>query len=898
MSKKTIDKKIDAFIEEKITTEKLEDIIGERFGRYSKYIIQDRALPDARDGLKPVQRRILYAMYKMGMFNDKPFKKSARIAGEVMGKYHPHGDSSIYDAMVRMSQSFKVGVTLIEMHGNNGSIDGDSAAAMRYTEARLSKEAEYLIADIDKRTVPFIPNFDDEELEPTVLPAKFPNLLVNGANGISAGYATKIPPHNLKEVIKATIERIDKPDLTIDRLMKIIPGPDFPTGGIVQGKEGIKQAFETGSGKVIIRSKTSFETFNKDQTRIVINEIPYEVNKAELVKSIDLLRIDKKLEDIQEVRDESDREGLRISIELKKDANPDICLAYLLKNTDLQVNYNYNMVAIHHQRPVQMGVIEIIDAYINHQKEVITNRSNFDLDKAEKRLHIVSGLIKMVDVIDEVIHIIRQSKNKQTSKENIIKKFGFSELQAEAIVTLQLYRLSSTDINLLIKESNELEEKIEWLKQVLSDEQMLLGVIKKELKEVSSKVGTPRKTVIEEEIETIKIEKADLISDERVRVGVTKDGYIKRSNLRSYTASKQPGLKDQDGMLFDQEVSTKDVLLMFTTLGNYIYLPVFELEEMKWKDLGAFINNIVPIEKNEFIIKIYAISNFNVDTNVLLTTEQGRIKQTKLMDFEVSRYSKTIRAMKIQENDELTSVDLYTKNNIIVFTKEGKALRFHQNDVPVYGTQSNGISSVKLDPTDKVVKAIYAKSSDDILILTSLGNIKRDKVDNIPMSKRLKATTELIKLRKRNPHFIRDVSRVSIEQFKENVDVLVTAKQGSLLLKIEDLKSNAEYGKPFLDTAVYGKSLFITLNPASAEADDEELIEKGSVVLTTPKKQPVVKTPKPKKIVETKEEPAKTVEISTPVVSESKETADLEHTDDKKIHIKKLSLFEDDDWKE
>ncbi|MDY0209944.1 MAG: DNA topoisomerase IV subunit A [Acholeplasma sp.] len=897
MSKKTIDKKIDAFIEEKITTERLEDIIGERFGRYSKYIIQDRALPDARDGLKPVQRRILYAMYKMGMFNDKPFKKSARIAGEVMGKYHPHGDSSIYEAMVRMSQNFKVGVTLIEMHGNNGSIDGDSAAAMRYTEARLSKEAEYLIADIDKRTVPFIPNFDDEELEPTVLPAKFPNLLVNGANGISAGYATKIPPHNLKEVIKATIERIDKPDLSIDRIMKIILGPDFPTGGIVQGKEGIRQAFEKGSGKVIVRSKTYFEPFNKDQVRIVVSEIPYEVNKAELVKSIDLLRIDKKLEDLQEVRDESDREGLRISIELKKDANPEVCLAYLLKNTDLQVNFNYNMVAIHHQRPVQMGILDIIDAYINHQKEVITNRSNYELDKAEKRLHIVSGLIKMVDVIDEVIKIIRQSKNKQSSKDNIIKSFGFSELQAEAIVTLQLYRLSSTDINALIKEANELEERITWLKQVLSDEQMLLSVIKKELKEVSNKVGTPRKTMIEEAIETIKIEKADLISDEQVRVGVTKDGYIKRSNLRSYIASRQPGLKEQDGMLFDQEVSTKDTLLMFTTLGNYIYLPVFELEEMKWKDLGAFINNIVPIEKNELIIRIFAISNFKVDTQLLLVTEQGRIKQTKLIDFEVSRYSKTIRAMKIQEGDELASVDFETKNNIIVFTKEGNALRFHQTDVPVYGTQSNGILSVKLNSTDKVVKAIYAKSSDDIVILTSLGNIKRDKVENLPISKRLRAMTEVIKLRKRNPHHIRDVSRISIEQYKENVDVLVTAKLGSVSLKAEDIKSSAEYGKPFVDSNTYGKSLFITINKASFEENDIEIIEKGETELVIkPKKD------KPKKIKEvlvekTLESPKETITVSNDKASEVN-TLETSMTEDKKIHIKKLSLFEDDDWKE
>jgi topoisomerase-4 subunit A len=927
MSKKTIDQKLDAFIEEKIKTERLEDIIGERFGRYSKYIIQDRALPDARDGLKPVQRRILYAMYKMGMFNDKPYKKSARIAGEVMGKYHPHGDSSIYEAMVRMSQYFKMGVMLIDMHGNNGSIDGDSAAAMRYTEARLSKEAEYLIADIDKRTVPFIPNFDDEELEPTVLPSKFPNLLVNGANGISAGYATKIPPHNLKEIIKATIERIDKPDMTIDRLLKIVSGPDFPTGGIVQGKDGIRQAFETGSGKVIVRSRTTFETFNKDQIRIVVTEIPFEVNKSELVKSIDMLRIDKKLEDLQEVRDESDREGLRISIELKKDANPDVCLAYLLKNTDLQVNYNYNMVAIHHQRPVQMGVIDILDAYINHQKEVITNRSNFDLDKAERRSHIVSGLIKMVDVIDEVVHIIRHSKNKQNSKDNIIKQFGFTELQAEAIVMLQLYRLSSTDIDALIKESNELDERIVWLKQVLSDEQMLLSVIKKELKEVSNKVGTDRKTEVVEEIETIKIEKADLIQEERVRVGVTKDGYIKRSNLRSYSASKQPGLKDQDGMLFDQEVSTKDTLLMFTTQGNYLYMPVYELEETKWKDLGAFINNIIPIDKNEFIIKIMAISDFNIDTNLLLVTESGQIKQTNLKDFEVSRYSKPIRAMKVNEGDELTSVEFGTKNNIIVFTKCAKALRFRSSDVPVYGTHSSGIKSLKLDPKDKVVKAIYAKSNDDLVILTSLGNLRREKVSNVPLSKRLKNPIEVFSIKKRNPHFIRDVSRLSKEQIKENVEVLITAKLGSLRLQIEEIKSNAEYGKPYLDEKAFGKSLFITIDRASYEEDDIELIEAGEAVQIEEKAVEVVAA-KPKKERTSK---AKTPTLETGILAsieplEASETVQTEavitpiqeaeavlepttkpvkktkpkETKDKeeKIHIKKLSLFEDDDWKE
>lgn len=879
MSKKDIKTRIDDFIEEKIVTEKLEDIVGDRFGRYSKYIIQDRALPDTRDGLKPVQRRILYAMYKMGMGSDKPYKKSARIAGEVMGKYHPHGDSSIYEAMVRMSQYFKMGVTLVDMHGNNGSIDGDSAAAMRYTEARLSKEAEALLADIEKRTVPFIPNFDDEELEPTVLPAKFPNLLVNGAAGISSGYATKIPPHNLKEVIKATIEKIDKPNVSIDKILQIVTGPDFPTGAIVQGKEGIRQALETGAGKVIVRSKTVYEQMAKDQIRIVVEEIPYEVNKAELVRSIDLLRVDKKLEDILEVRDESDREGLRISIELKKGANADMVLNYLFKNTDLQVNYNYNMVAISHQRPVQMGIMEILDSYINHQKEVITNRSNFDLDRAEKRLHIVSGLIKMVDIVEEVIKTIRGSKNKSNSKDNLIKQFGFTDLQAEAIVTLQLYRLSSTDIDQLIKESNELDERILWLKDVLSDEQKLLSVIKKELREVSNKLGTDRKTLIEDEIEAIKIEKADLIADEQVRVGITKDGYIKRANLRSYTASKQPGLKENDGMLFNQEVSTKDTLLMFTTKGNYIFMPVYELEESKWKDLGAYINNIISIEKDEYIIKVFSISDFETNQYFLLTTEHGLIKQVLLKDFLVTRYSKTIRAMKVASSDELTSVELGPKSSVIVFTKRAQVLRFPSAEVPIYGTQSGGIKSLKIAANDKVVKAIYAATSDDFLVLTHLGNIRRERVVNMPLNKRLRTPITLFSERKKNPHFIRDVARLTTQQDKEDSMILVSCKKGSLEFPISELKpSVAEYGRAYVNEEEFGKALFINVDAPIENVEEQDILDAGELIQEV----------RAKKETKRKE----------PIDHASVEAPKDELVEDKKIHIKKLSLFDEDDWKE
>ena len=823
MSKKR--NKLDEFIESKVIEENLEDILGDRFGRYSKYIIQERALPDVRDGLKPVQRRILYAMYKMGMTSSAPYKKSARIAGEVMGKYHPHGDSSIYDAMVRMSQEWKQGVCLIDMHGNNGSIDGDSAAAMRYTEARLTKEAEALLEDIDKRTVLFIPNFDDEELEPTVLPAKFPNLLVNGASGISAGYATKIPPHNLKEVLLATIRRIDKPTMTVDEVIEIMPGPDFPTGGIVQGKEGIKEAFLTGKGRVIVRSKTEIESISKDTNRIVITEIPYEVNKGDLVKAIDNIRLSRKLEDIAEVRDETDKDGLRIAIDLKRDANVENCLNYLLKNTEMQISFNYNMIAINQQRPVLMGVLDILDSYINHQKEVITNRSNFILNKAEKRLHIVFGLIKMVSILDDVIRTIRASKNKQNSKENLMKKFEFTELQAEAIVTLQLYRLSSTDINALIKEQKDLEKQIEELKEILSSERMLLNLIKKESRAVIRNIGTDRKTEIEEEIEQLKIDKLELISEEEVRVAVTKDGYIKRSSLRSFKASQTIGLKENDALMFDADVSTHDVLLMFTTRGNYIYKPVFELEDYRWGDLGTYINNIIPIDKDEYVIKVFCIKDFDEDTNVLMATKKGKIKQSPLKEYQVSRYSRLIKGMNISKNDELASIDIGTKNNIIVLTKRGQGLRMLQEEVPIYGVQTSGVNALKLDKKDELATALYAKSDDELLIISQRGHIRREKVAYFPLSGRLRATTTLWEDRSRNPHYVMDAARLSKEQKKENARVLVAAKKGYLDTFVKDLKpSVAEYGRPYLSNNKYSKTLFINLEQVPEEPD-YELIE-------------------------------------------------------------------------
>ncbi|TNF06798.1 MAG: DNA topoisomerase IV subunit A [Bacillota bacterium] len=860
-----ISEKIDKFVE-KVIESNLEDIVSERFGRYSKYIIQDRALPDARDGLKPVQRRILYAMQQLGMFHNKPYKKSARIAGEVMGKYHPHGDSSIYEAMVRLSQDFKMRVPLIDMHGNNGSIDGDSAAAMRYTEARLSKASEALLQDIDKRTVPFVPNFDDEELEPTVLPAKFPNLLVNGATGISAGYATKIPPHNLREVVEATIALIDNENLSFLDLAKYIKGPDFPTGGIVQGHQGILQALETGAGKVVVRAKTMIEEMSKSQDRIVITEIPYEVNKAELVKSIDMLRIDKKIDDILEIRDETDQEGMRIAIDLKKGADAQFMLSFLFKSTDLQVAYNYNMVAILNHRPVLVGVIPILKTYIDHQKDVITNRSNYELEKASKRQHIVLGLIKMVSVVEEIIKIIRNSQNKQNAKENIMKAFDFSDLQAEAIVTLQLYRLSNTDILLLQQENENLDDRIKELQHILSSENALRRVIKRELVEISALLGEDRKSEIEAEIENIKIDQKDLISEEMVMVGVTKDGYIKRASTRSFQQSQTVGLKTDDALIFEEELNTLDTLLVFTNLGNYVFLPVYKIDDQKWKDLGIYLNNIVPIEKNERIVKVFAGRNFKEPVKLLLATKQGMMKQAKLEDFEVSRYNKPIRCMKLSDGDELAFVDMHERKNILSISKKGYALRFRSEELPLYGLQAGGVKSMSLNEEDELVAALYVKPGDEFIMLTSRGHVIKDIVEELPIYNRNRRGIIVIEHQKANPHDAVSAARLSRVQQKENVGARIITEKQAILTTVSELKySGNKFGKKIFDTEDLGKGLSIEIFKAVEEVEEE-----------------IIKPKTVKKEVKQ--------EIITDIVKE-----EIITKDNKKIHLSRLDLFDEDD---
>ncbi|NDP54004.1 DNA topoisomerase IV subunit A [Staphylococcus aureus] len=735
----------------------LEDVLGDRFGRYSKYIIQERALPDVRDGLKPVQRRILYAMYSSGNTHDKNFRKSAKTVGDVIGQYHPHGDSSVYEAMVRLSQDWKLRHVLIEMHGNNGSIDNDPPAAMRYTEAKLSLLAEELLRDINKETVSFIPNYDDTTLEPMVLPSRFPNLLVNGSTGISAGYATDIPPHNLAEVIQATLKYIDNPDITVNQLMKYIKGPDFPTGGIIQGIDGIKKAYESGKGRIIVRSKVEEETLRNGRKQLIITEIPYEVNKSSLVKRIDELRADKKVDGIVEVRDETDRTGLRISIELKKDVNSESIKNYLYKNSDLQISYNFNMVAISDGRPKLMGIRQIIDSYLNHQIEVVANRTKFELDNAEKRMHIVEGLIKALSILDKVIELIRSSKNKRDAKENLIEVYEFTEEQAEAIVMLQLYRLTNTDIVALEGEHKELEALIKQLRHILDNHDALLNVIKEELNEIKKKFKSERLSLIEAEIEEIKIDKEVMVPSEEVILSMTRHGYIKRTSIRSFNASgvEDIGLKDGDSLLKHQEVNTQDTVLVFTNKGRYLFIPVHKLADIRWKELGQHVSQIVPIEEDEVIINVFNEKDFNTDAFYVFATQNGMIKKSTVPLFKTTRFNKPLIATKVKENDDLISVMRFEKDQLItIITNKGMSLTYNTSELSDTGLRAAGVKSINLKAEDFVVMTEGVSENDTILMATQRGSLKRISFKILQVAKRAQRGITLLKELKKNPHRI------------------------------------------------------------------------------------------------------------------------------------------------
>lgn len=733
----------------------LEDVIGDRFGRYSKYIIQERALPDVRDGLKPVQRRILFAMHSSGNTYDKNFRKSAKTVGDVIGQYHPHGDSSVYDAMVRLSQDWKLRHVLIEMHGNNGSIDNDPPAAMRYTEAKLSQLSEELVRDINKETVAFVPNYDDTTLEPMVLPARFPNLLVNGSTGISSGYATDIPPHNLAEVIQATLKYIDNPDITVTQLMKYIKGPDFPTGGIIQGVDGIKKAYETGKGKIVVRSKVDEETLRNGRQQLIVTEIPYEVNKSSLVKRIDELRADKKVDGIIEVRDETDRTGLRIAIELKKDVNAEAIKNYLFKNSDLQIAYNFNMVAISDGRPKLMGIRQIIDSYLNHQIEVVANRTKYDLDHAEKRMHIVEGLMKALSILDEVITLIRNSKNKKDAKDNLVAEFEFTEAQAEAIVMLQLYRLTNTDIVALENEHNELANLIKEYRHILDNHDALLQVIKSELTDIRKRFKSERLSSIEAEIAEIKIDKEVMVPSEDVVLSITRQGYIKRTSTRSFNASgvTEVGLKDGDSLLKYQTVNTQDTVLVFTNKGRYLFIPVHKLADIRWKELGQHVSQIVPLDDYETVVDVYNEQSFKDDAFYVLATRNGMIKKSNVSLFKTTRYNKPLVAMKVKDNDELINVIRLNEDQLIsVLTHKGMSLTYSSEELSDTGLRAAGVKSINLKDEDFVVMTDVVDSDSSIIMATQRGAVKRISYKILQLAKRAQRGITLLKELKKNPH--------------------------------------------------------------------------------------------------------------------------------------------------
>lgn len=790
----------------------LEEVIGDRFGRYSKYIIQDRALPDARDGLKPVQRRILYAMHKEGNTADKAFRKSAKTVGNVIGNYHPHGDSSVYEAMVRLSQDWKMRNVLIEMHGNNGSIDGDPPAAMRYTEARLSKISAELLRDIDKQTVDFIPNFDDTEEEPVVLPARFPNLLTNGSTGISAGYATDIPPHNLGEVIDGAIFRMQNPSCTIDELMNIIKGPDFPTGGIIQGIEGIKKSYETGKGKIIVRGKADIEAIRGGREQIVITEIPFEVNKANLVKKIDEFRLDRKVEGISEVRDETDRTGLRIVIELKKEADSTGILNYLYKNTDLQITYNFNMVAIHNRRPKLMSLADLLDAYIDHQKDVVTKRSQYDLKKAKERQHIVEGLIRALSILDEVIATIRASKDKRDAKVNLIKQFQFTEPQSEAIVSLQLYRLTNTDITQLQEEAAELDKVISELTEILADEKKLQRVIINELKEIKKKYAEERKSQIEEKIEELKIGLEVLISSEDVVVTATKEGYLKRTSLRSYAASngEDYGMKDTDKLIASYEMNTMDVLLIFTNKGNYLYCPIHLLPDIRWKDVGQHVSTIIPIDRSEQIVSVIPVKDFHTTNYLLFFTKNGMVKKTQLSLYQAQRYTKPLIAIHLKDDDELLSVQLSDgTKEIFLSSYLGYGLRFNEEEVNPIGVRAAGVKGMNLKDGDFVTGGaiIDDPKHQSIVIATQRGAVKRMAIDEFETMTRAKRGLVMVRELKAHPHRIAGF----VLAHEQDTVVITSEKNMTEKISVNELRMNDRYsnGSFFMDESESGKVIGI-----------------------------------------------------------------------------------------
>ena len=843
-------KKIEPIIEivENIHHETMEEIMGSRFATYAKYVIQDRAIPDARDGLKPVQRRIIYAMYKDGNIFSRPTRKCAHTVGQVMGKYHPHGDSSIYEALVRMSQSWKVNNALITFQGNNGSIDGDGPAAYRYTEAKLSQIAEEMIRDIDKNTVDMALTFDDTEFEPTVLPSRFPNLLVNGTEGIAVGMATEIPTHNLKEVIDAVIYRINHVRVEPQDLLQFIPGPDFPGGGKIIRSKGLQDIYLEGRGRIEVLAKTEVVNTEKEK-KIIVTEIPYKSVKIDIVHEIDMLRHNNVLPGIAEVRDESDREGLRVVIDVKKEANIDVIHQYLLTKSGLHANYSANMVAIVNGSPKTMNILDFIDCFIEHQVNVITRRSNYDLAKAESRLHIVNGLIKAVSIVDQIVAVIRSSKDKQDSKLNLQNQFGFTEAQSEAIVMLQLYKLSNTDITTLENEKKSLEENIEFLHGIIEDRSKLNRLLISDLREISRKYGLPRKTELVDKGENTQIDKRDLISKELVKLAVTRDGYIKRSSLKSYRSSGDnplPGMKSGDVLIYAGEAYTTDFLICFTNAGNFLYIPVHQITENKWKDEGRHINYLINLNPNEKIVRAYVVEEFRPDIYFAIVSQNGQIKRLPLSDFQVIRYSKPLVCIKLLQDDQVADVTVTDgDSNLVLFSSDGNSVMFNENELPTSGMRSGGVKSFAKLGSAKIVNLLaYPRenSRGKVVLITDKACIRIYDVEKTNLVQRLGKTSPVFRSFKSDIHELVYAFKLNKEEEQNTVRFLDNMQEiREIIVADYHLTPMDRYAKQSVDISPKIR----LLNPF---VEGEERIDKSMVGKVVEK--PAILEEKPEEIVE------------------------------------------------
>ena len=789
-------------IEENISVEPLEDVMGDRYATYAKYVIQDRAIPDIRDGLKPVQRRIIFSMYKSGNTFNKPTKKCAHTVGAVMGTYHPHGDTSIYEALARMSQDWKVRYPLIDFQGNNGSIDGDSPAAYRYTESRLSELSNELVMDIEKQTVDMQLNFDDTELEPVVLPSRFPNLFANGTEGIAVALATEIPPHNLRELIDAITYRINHKNAEIDDLLQFVQGPDFPGGGYIYRSVGLENIYKTGKGRIEVAGKAEIVK-NKDNNQIIITEIPYKVVKIQLVYEIDKISHSKTIDGILEVRDESDWKGIRIVIDIKKSANAETILQYLMKKTDLVTGYSANMVAILDGRPKTLNLLDYVDSYIAHQVDVITRKSQFELQKCKSRLHIVEGLILASLNINDVVDIIKKSKDKADSKLNLIARYSLTNDQAEAIVTMPLYKLSHTDEIILEKEKVDLEAEIEKLNGILEDPNKLNRVLIRDLKKIYDKYGDERRTHIIEKGETKEIDKRELIAKEEVMVAVSYDGYLKRSSIRSYSANSEelPGLKDGDMLVASGKAMTTDYIVCFTNFGNYSCMHVFDLTDAKWKDEGTHINEFTALASGEKIIKVMILSELRNDLYLGVVSKFGQIKRLPISDLDLTRHRRPNRYMKLLNNDTIAGIALLNGNNdILVVTNNGMCTLFNENDLTIVSSKAGGVKSVSGLKSNLVVGMLSFEDNErsKILLLTNKGHLRVTDLNKFTRTNRLGKVQTILQCFKGDPHVIVNVIKGSK---REQLTLFLYLTDHTLIkINVEDLRNtDSQYAKKNID---------------------------------------------------------------------------------------------------